>query len=333
MTTVTKIQIFLAVLILGFLTGPRVIQALQKNSPDSNESATISQNNITTRNPYSTAKSILVPPSSYSALHLEAKSVYVWDILNHKKLYGMNEYAQLPLASVTKMMTAIVATEILPENSMIMIHPEDLLIEGDSGLYANEAWKFNELLDFTLISSSNDGASAIANAAGAMLTGASSTDRLLNKKMFISKMNAKAREIGLENSRFLNESGLDVDKTISGAYGSARDISMLLEYVFLKHPSIFNSTTYARRNFRSENNILHHVTNTNPDVARINGIIGSKTGYTDLAGGNLVVVVDIGINHPVVIAVLGSTYEGRFADVEQLLRATVLEITKNSSIK
>ena len=182
MTTVTKIQIFLAVLILGFFAGPRVIQALQKNFPDSNESATATQDNTIPRNPHSTVEPVVVTPSPYSSLHLEAKSVFVWDILNHKKLFGMNEHAQLPLASVTKMMTAVIATEILPENSKIVIHPEDLLVEGDSGLYVNEAWKFSELLDFTLISSSNDGASAIANTAGAILTGASTTDNhSLNK--------------------------------------------------------------------------------------------------------------------------------------------------------
>ena len=56
-------------------------------------------------------------------------------------------------------------------------------------------------------------------------------------------------------------------------------------------------------------------------------MIGSKTGYTALAGGNLVVVVDIGVDHPVVIAVLGSTYDGRFSDVEDLINATVSEIS------
>ena len=61
-------------------------------------------------------------------------------------------------------------------------------------------------------------------------------------------------------------------------------------------------------------------------------MIGSKTGFTDLAGGNLVIVVDIGIDHPVIIAVLGSTYDGRFVDVEALIGASVDAIATPTSL-
>ena len=105
-------------------------------------------------------------------------------------------------------------------------------------------------------------------------------------------------------------------------------MAMLFEYVFRKHSEIFTPTTYATLDIRSENNTVHHVTNTNQGVEHISGIIGSKTGYTDLAGGNLVVVVDIGINHPVAIAVLGSTREDRFSDVKQLIAATTAFVTE-----
>ena len=102
---------------------------------------------------------------------------------------------------------------------------------------------------------------------------------------------------------------------------------MLFAYVLNKHPELFTSTTYAKLDIRSSSNIIHHVANTNAGVEHINGIIGSKTGYTDLAGGNLVVVVDIGIDHPIVIAVLGSTRDERFTDVEKLISASVLSIS------
>jgi D-alanyl-D-alanine carboxypeptidase len=72
----------------------------------------------------------------------------------------------------------------------------------------------------------------------------------------------------------------------------------------------------------SEQGIPHTFANTNQDVEHIPNLLLSKTGFTDLAGGNLVVVYDAGINHPVAIVVLGSTEEGRFTDVKTLLNAT-----------
>ena len=66
----------------------------------------------------------------------------------------------------------------------------------------------------------------------------------------------------------------------------------------------------------------HNVENTNTSAAAIPGLIGSKTGFTDLAGGNLAVVFDVGLSRPVIAVVLGSTKETRFTDIEQLVNAT-----------
>ena len=73
-------------------------------------------------------------------------------------------------------------------------------------------------------------------------------------------------------------------------------------------------------------NRVHILSNTNESLGRYPGILGSKTGYTDLAGGNLVIVFDVGINHPVAAVVLGSTREGRFEDMAKLTQATLKTI-------
>ncbi len=327
MTTTQKLQLFLIVLILGFLTGPKVMLALSKLSTD-DAASSVNSAQVVAAGGGETANVVASAPASpYANLELTGKGIYVLDVSNGKKLFGKSEFVELPLASVTKMMMAVVAKELLPENTKISIRPVDIRTEGNDGLLIGETWSLDKLLKFTLIASSNDGASAIAGVAGATLPRASSTDPLTNKKLFIEKMNEKARSIGLTNTYFRNESGLDIASLTSGASGSARDMAMLFEYVFRKHPDLFSPTTYARLDLTSDNNIVHHVVNTNQDVSRINGLIGSKTGYTELAGGNLVVVIDVGIEHPIVIAVLGSTIEGRFTDVEKLIQATVTEIT------
>ena len=74
--------------------------------------------------------------------------------------------------------------------------------------------------------------------------------------------------------------------------------------------------------FASEE-FTHEGINTNTEITKLPQVLASKTGFTDLAGGNLAVVVDVGLNHPVVIVVLGSSKEGRFSDVEFLAWASV----------
>jgi serine-type D-Ala-D-Ala carboxypeptidase (penicillin-binding protein 5/6) len=354
MTRTHQFQLFLLMLIFGFLAGPRVMQALQSEPHDDSPAvvavvepspfvASVAQTEeVVTEPERPTPKEVLVleesivptprieDPLDLSAI--EAKSVYVWDINAHRVLYAKNERLQVPLASLSKMMMALVAIELLPAEERVTLSTSDLMEEGDNGLYVGESWSLAKLLDLTLIASSNDGASAIASVAGAtLLNGATSTDPFANKKLFVQKMNDKAKAIGLSDTYFNNESGLDVNSVTSGAYGTSRDVAMLFEYIFRKHPELFTATTYPKIDVRSEDDIVHHVANTNQGVATVSGLIGSKTGYTDLAGGNLAVIVDIGIDHPIVIVALGSSRSGRFLDVDRLITASQYWVTSTAS--
>ncbi|MDO8521069.1 MAG: hypothetical protein Q7S52_03060 [bacterium] len=323
-----QLQIFLLVLVLGFLTGPRMIEALQRLPFKGGAETVPAMENTRTGGGgegQSTARFI----DPFQAVVLNAKSAYVWDINAHRKLYALNAETRLPLASVTKIMTALAASELLSKDAKVAIAGRDVREEGDTGLYAGETWTFEKLLAFTLVASSNDGASAIAAAASIAVQKnvATATNAVADKNIFVLHMNEKARAIGLTQTTFQNESGLDIATGVSGGYGSARDMAMLFEYVFRKHPDILLPTSQSRLTVRSESGFTHEVENTNQDVLHISGIVGSKTGYTELAGGNLVVVVDIGINRPVVVVVLGSTQEKRFEDVRKLIAATTETIT------
>lgn len=237
---------------------------------------------------------------------LQAKAAYVFDIKNQKVLFAKNANDILPLASIAKIMTADVASELISPTSTITINGTDLAQDGDSGLFLNERWTFKKLLDFTLAVSSNDGAFALASTA--------SPD-------FINKMNEKAKMLGLSSMQFYNPTGLDESLTKSGAYGSASDVAKLFAYTLQNHPEVFGATRYASFTTSSLDGLKHTAINTDEEINNIPGIIGSKTGYTDMAGGNLAVVYDAGVNYPIVVVVLGSTYDGRFADVTALVRA------------
>ncbi len=256
----------------------------------------------------------------FEKLALKADAVYVYDLAQNKVIYSKNASKQLPLASITKLMTALVAVELLPDNSSITIRSDFLKEEGDSGLVVSESWKMRDLLDFSLVTSSNDGARSLASVIGAVTL--NTKDYNLGRKDFIEKMNNQAKKLGLSQTFFVNETGLDVDSNVSGGYGSAQDVNNLMKYLLLNYPEVLEPTKYSNIKISSDDK-SHTGENTNDFVGTIPGLFASKTGYTDMAGGNLVVAFDAGLGNPMIITVLGSTQNGRFTDVKMLTDATL----------
>ena len=248
-----------------------------------------------------------------------AKSAYVFDIKENKVLYKKNEFIQLPLASLTKLMMALTASRLFPVNSKVIIKKEFLSAEGDSGLFADESWRLSDLLDFSLMVSSNDGARSIASVVGAF--DLKTEDYILGRRDFITKMNLLAKELDLKQTYFTNESGLDVGG-VSGGYGSAIDVANLMKYILKNYPDILEATKYQSLEILSLTKI-HKAENTNIDINKIPNLIASKTGYTDMAGGNLAVAFDASIGRPVIVVVLGSSVDGRFNDVSALVKASL----------
>lgn len=256
--------------------------------------------------------------SPFDEIKLEAKAVYIFDIVKNEPIFELNKNAQLPLASLVKVMTAIVASsEVLP-GATIEISKEAINQDGDDKLLVGERWRLSDILDFTVVKSSNDGASAVAQAVSAISLGG-------DKNNFIGKMNELAREIGMNQTYFLNETGLDLSKNMPGAYGSAEDMAKLFIYVLKTNQKILEATQYSALTLSSKE-AKHNISNSNNLTASVSGIIASKTGYTDLAGGNLAIIFDAGFMHPVVAVVLGSSQEGRFEDMKKLINATLISL-------
>ncbi|MBI5133798.1 MAG: D-alanyl-D-alanine carboxypeptidase [Candidatus Taylorbacteria bacterium] len=258
----------------------------------------------------------------FPQVEIEAKSAYVYDVSTGKALFEKEAELQWPLASLTKLMSALAAKELIPEYMLVRITSEDLREEGDTGLLVDEEWKLGKLIDYSLVVSSNDGMRALASVAGSQAGRASTTEDGSAQEAFVRKMNEISKRIGLTETYFLNQSGLDVSKTLSGGYGSAKDMAKLVEYILKTDPHLLEATSYGRTNI-SSNNATHDATNTNRSISTIPNVIASKTGYTDLSGGNVVVAWNAGIGRPIIIAVLGSSYEGRFEDLDKLVDATV----------
>lgn len=270
----------------------------------------------------SPAKVVVADP--FDKVEIVARAAYVYDVRNNQMLYAKNQNDRMPLASLTKIMTAVVALEIVPSYSTIVINRAAIRSNGDSGLRVGERWSLKKLLDFSLLTSSNDGVQAVALALGA-LSQTNPTEKTAVED-FVSQMNKKADEIGMKNTYYFNVTGLDESNQKGGSYGTSEDVAKLFSYALKNHPEIFEATTQKEMKIISLDNIVHMAKNTDVVVNYIPGIKGSKTGFTDLAGGNLVVAFDPELGRPIVISILGSTEIDRFKDMIKLVEASLEKI-------
>lgn len=252
----------------------------------------------------------------FAALTLEAHSVYVYDLIKQKEIFSREPDRVLPLASLAKLMVALLSREMLDDEDIVTVNGAAVQMDGDDGFLIGERFTVSALRDAMLIASSNDAAYALA-AAVAAKNGLSGPEGIAH---VISLMNDAAQRIELVHTAFFNPTGLDLDQTTVGALGTAREIALLARYILDRYPSLLGVTRQASLKHSSLNGVMHEWTNTNKAFDRIPGLIATKTGFTDLAGGNLLVVFDIGIHHPVIAVVLGSSFNGRFDDMEHIVR-------------
>lgn len=255
----------------------------------------------------------------FKNLSLQAKHIYVWDSTNKQVLFEKNGEEKWPLASITKLMTTLLSYELVPDDTMVKVSKASA--NQESGGYFSEGEEFpvKKLADFALVSSFNSAAYTLADAVGSRLGQGNPIAQ------FVIAMNIRAEELGLNSLQFNNPTGLDVSPTVAGSYGSAKDISLLVEYIQKNYPEILLPTISPHARLYNSKGEYHDGDNTNDIITDIPNVLGSKTGYTDLAGGNLTIIFDAGYNHLIIITLLGSTLNGRFSDMEKLITAVTTD--------
>ena len=198
---------------------------------------------------------------------ISAKAAVVYDSAYGRVLYEKNAYARMLIASTTKIMTAVVALEQCNIDDTVKVTAEMANVEGSSMyLQAGETYTLRELLYGLMLASGNDAATAIAiHTAGSV-------------QSFAELMNAKAAELGLENTHFENPHGLD------GAthYSTALDMARLMDYAMSR--SDFSEIAETRNVTVKGLTYVNH----NKLLWQCEGVIGGKTGYTMAAGRTLV---------------------------------------------
>ncbi len=236
---------------------------------------------------------------------LIGKAAVIYDTRTGRLLWQKNANEQLPLASLTKLMAVETVLSVKSPDTPVQITAEDVRTEGNSGLKVGDTITLGNLIKFALVASSNDAMAAAANSLGGDA---------------ISKMNEAAKTLGLTQTHFFNATGLDVTAQTSGAYGSAYDVARLAAIFYKDHPDFFELTTKPDISIDQNGKPLTAEATMAP-IQNMQGFVAAKTGYTDLAGGNLVAVFDLEPGLTVVASVLGSTRDGRFTDMETLIQA------------
>ncbi len=215
---------------------------------------------------------VLVFPAS-AAPSVSAKSAVLIEAESGRVLYQNNAFLRLPMASTTKIMTAIVAIESGDTRRTVTVSPDAVGIEGSSVyLYPGEQLTMEELLYALLLESANDAATAIAIAVAGSVEG------------FSQRMNEKAEALGLTATHFTNPHGLDDEAHYTTAY----DLAVLSAYA-LKNEIFRTICATTRKTIPLKGNEGTRVlVNHNKMLTRYEGAIGVKTGFTKRSGRCLV---------------------------------------------
>lgn len=203
---------------------------------------------------------------------VSAKAAILIDADSGRVMFEKNAELRLPMASTTKIMTALVALELCDPDSEITVTQDSVGIEGSSIYLAlGETLTLRELLYALLLASANDAATAIAIHVGGSVDG------------FAELMNKKAELLGLLNSHFKNPHGLDAE----GHFTSAHDLALITAHA-LKNPLFAEIVSTYKYNISGKDGTRRYLVNHNKLLQMYDGCVGVKTGYTKADGRCLV---------------------------------------------
>lgn len=228
---------------------------------------------------------------------ITAEGAYVTDLQSFSPIFEKNSHEQLYPASTTKIITALVAYDVYKPSDVITVTRP--LEDGQvMGLVPGEKMTVENLLYGALIYSGNDAAYALADGYG--------YDR------FITLMNKKAHALHMTQSTFINPAGLDDPRHVTTPYDLALAARALLQNPYLRKIVAIKEITISDIDFTH----FHQLNNVNELLGEVQGIGGLKTGYTPLAGENLVSFYRYN-HHDYLIVILKST--DRFTDTKNII--------------
>jgi D-alanyl-D-alanine carboxypeptidase len=241
--------------------------------------------------------------SGFDAAELTARSVLVYDLSSNRALFEKNPKTRLPMASLTKIMTAIISLENKRSDDSYKVNGADLVGEDSMGLTEGEMLSQEELLYGLMLKSGNDTAEVLAR--GYPHGG---------RESFIQAMNDKAKALGLTDTYFDNPTGLQGD---GEQYTTAYDLLVITRYALENFPLFSKIVSTAR--FDIQETSRHKAYSLESEVNLLQtypGVKGVKTGYTPEAGLCLITYLDYE-GHKIIAIILNS--EDRRGEMRELL--------------
>ena len=234
---------------------------------------------------------------------IDAESGIIVDFESGEILFEKNSDKKLQIASITKLMTAVIALEEGNLDETIIVSEKAALTEGSKvWLLSGEELTLKNLLFALLIHSGNDAAYAIAEHFG---NG--------DVKIFVENMNQKALDLGLSSTHFENPIGFDAKENYSTAY----DLSLLARYAYRK-PFIRDAAKIKSMTITSTNgNHSHELETTNELLGSFLNVVGLKTGTTELAGQCLISIAQNDQGRKIITVILNSP--DRFSETKSLV--------------
>jgi len=230
------------------------------------------------------------------------KHSIVIDARNGRILHEKNARASASVASTQKLMTALLVVEAGNLDRMVTVEASDTEVEPSVlGFRPGETYRRSDLLKWLLVRSGNDVAKALAR------------DNAGSEAAFAEKMNAKARQLGMTNSHFVNPHGL----TAPGQHSCARDMA-LLAWACYGNPVIRECVSLKTFSLKLNHGPVREAVNTNRVLREFSACNGMKTGFTNAAGSCLISSAERDGRERICV-ILGSTGNWCTKDSEALL--------------
>ncbi|MEU7911272.1 D-alanyl-D-alanine carboxypeptidase family protein [Microbispora bryophytorum] len=241
---------------------------------------------------------------AYAPPQVHGRAVYLWDATTGKELLDKQAGKRMPVASLTKMMTAYIVLREANLDDEVTIKREDVKYAEDNDgttadLEPGDTLPVHELLYALLLPSGADAAHALARVYGPGVPG------------FVGKMNATARQLGLNDTLYVNADGLPTSH--GDGYSTARDQARLAE-IALRNP-VFEKITSTSHHSTEDGRYDWYNTN---HMLGLPGAIGVKTGSTNAAGFCLAFAADRD-GHRLIGIILGENVANRRWDTAETL--------------
>lgn len=238
-----------------------------------------------------------------STVFVDARAAIVLDAATKEVLFESDARKQMAMASITKLMTALLVIEKGDLDEVVTITNEGVIETGsDIDLRSGEQVRLGDLLRATLIKSANDAAASMARHVGG------------TTENFVKMMNEKAEELGLKDTRYMNPHGFDE----VGHHSSAYDIALLMAHA-MENKTFSDITKMKECDVAILNSDrVSHVSTTNELLQQDDPLIeGGKTGFTDEAGEAVVLVAKNPAGHRIITVILDSPH--RFTEGKKLI--------------